>query len=194
MRFTPVLADAILPSLALVWPLFILLLIPIVAAEALYSRRRLKMGRWECIRVLGIANILSSIAGLPLGQLFGAGLQYATEGVYFRNPQRLHGHAPLLDGALKPIEVTRHDYMRLMFLGIYPRWIMLLSAALMLVVCFLVSWWVEAKWVKRYLAKRGRSDEAAGSSVSQTIRNANLLSYGIVAWTVLCLFNALWPA
>ncbi len=192
--FTPVLADAILPSLVLVWPVFILLLIPIVAVEAEYSRRRLKMGRWECIRVLGIANILSSIAGLPLGQIFGAGLQYATEGAYFSNPQRLRGHSPLLDGAFKPINVTKHDYMRLMFLGIYPRWIVLLSAALMLVVCFSVSWWVEAKWVNRYLAKTGRSDEAAGSSVSQTLRNANPLSYGIVALTVLWLLNALWPA
>ena len=34
-------ADAILPSLVLIWPITILLLIPIVIVEALYSKSRL---------------------------------------------------------------------------------------------------------------------------------------------------------
>jgi hypothetical protein len=50
-------ADAILPSLALIWPITILLLIPIVVVEALYSKSHLGMNFWESIRLMGVANI-----------------------------------------------------------------------------------------------------------------------------------------
>jgi len=75
-------ADAILPSLVLIWPITILLLIPIVVVEALYSKSHLGMNFWEAIRVMGVANILSSIVGLPIASLLSVGLQYGLECLY----------------------------------------------------------------------------------------------------------------
>lgn len=189
---TPLLADAILPSLALVWPAFIMLFIPIVVVEALYARRRLQMHLWECLRVLGTANILSSLAGLPIGYALAAGLRYAAEGVYFRDASRLQ-RSPLM-GVIEPAAVTKHDYLQLTFLGLYPRWILPLSAGAMLVFCFLISLWVEAKWVQRYLKNRGQSHEPATAAVWATVRNANLLSYGAVTLFVMWLLMWMWPA
>jgi hypothetical protein len=190
MHSTPPLADAILPSLVLVWPVLILLLIPIIVVEALYSRRRLGMQLWECLRVVGVANILSSVAGLPIGHILAAGLQYAAEGTYFRDPDRLR--TPLL-GSVEPLSTSKHDYARLVFLGLYPRWILLLSAAAMLVICFLISWWVEAKWIQRYLKRMGQSDEPATATVWRTVRNANVASYSLVSLLAVWLLTWLWP-
>jgi hypothetical protein len=180
-------ADAILPSLILIWPITILLLIPIIGIEVLYSKPQLGMTGWESIRVVGAANVLSSIAGLPLANLFSAGVQYALESLYFRDPSLLQERAAqMLTG-----DVRRHDYMRLVLLGLYPRWILLLSAVTMVSLCFLVSWWVEAKWVQRHLTRT--SSAVDNPRVWKTVRNANLLSYGIVLVVVMWLFLKLWP-
>ena len=180
-------ADAILPSLALIWPITILLLIPIVLVEALYSRKRLQLGFWESIRVVGVANVLSSVAGLPIANLFAAGLQYVLESVYFRDANKLHEQAT----RLLAVEPNRHNYMALHFLGLYPRWILLVSAVTMVVICFLVSWWIEALWVRRYLAKK-KTPSTERQSCSIVIRNANVLSYIFVllfsVWALMTLF------
>jgi hypothetical protein len=187
--FTPVLADAILPSLVMVWPAFILMFIPIVAVEVLYSKRRLQMRWWESIRVLGTANLLSSLAGLPLGYILAVVLQYCVEGVYFRNPDRQR--APnAWQGAFLRGNFPKHNHTKLMMLGLYPHWILSLSAAVMLMICFLLSWWIEAKWVNRYLGKKELSVESAGN-VRNTLRDANLISYALVIVLVIWIFEYL---
>ena len=192
MYFAPPLADAILPSLVFVWPVLILLLVPIVVVEALYSRRRLQMRLWQCIRVIGVANILSSLAGLPIAHIFGRGVQYAAEGTYFRDPSRLQ--RPPQMGVIDPRSVSKHDYALLKFLGLYPRWILLLSAVAMVVACFSISWWVEAKWIQRSIRRTDQGRGPGTATVWQTVRNANLLSYSIVTLAVIFLLTWLWPA
>jgi hypothetical protein len=184
-------ADAILPSLVLIWPITILLLIPIVVVEALYAKSRLLMGFWESVRVIGLANLLSAIAGLPIANLFSAGVQRVLEAIYFRGLGKLN--RDIANGLVAGNGITRHDYSGLVFLGLYPRWILLVSAVTMVALCFLVSWWVEAKWVERYLQRRASYSTAQNIPIWATIRNANLLSYSFVVLTVLGLFVALWP-
>lgn len=176
-------ADAILPSLALIWPITILLLIPIVLIEALYSRKRLKLGFWESIRVLGVANVLSTIAGLPIANLFAAGLQYILESAYFHDPSKIFNP---MGG-----ELRAHDHIQLIFLGVYPRWILLVSAAVMVGVCFVISWWIEAKWVSRYIGRQ-KGATSDGHSCSQVLRNANVLSYLFVMIFSLWALVTLW--
>ncbi len=54
------------------------------------------MGFWESVRVLGIANLLSSIAGLPLATTFSEGLKYILETVYFHDLSALRTRAAAL--------------------------------------------------------------------------------------------------
>lgn len=177
-------ANAILPSLALIWPITILLLIPIVLIEALYSRKRLKLGFWESIRVLGVANVLSTIAGLPVANLSASGLKYILESAYFHDPNKVFNP---MGWELRP-----HDDIQLMFLGVYPRWILLVSAATMVEICFVISWWIEAKWVLRYLGKQ-KGATSDGRSCSRVLRNANVLSYSFVmifsVWVLVMLWR-----
>lgn len=186
-------ADAVLPSLVLIWPITILLLIPIVVLETLYSKRPLGLSFWESIRVTGVANVLSSIAGLPIASLLSAGLQFGLESVYFRDLDQLRQRAARSGLDMDRNQITRHDYDKLLFLGLYPRWILLVSAGAMVIICFLVSWWVEAKWVQRYVRRRGENPNLQSRNIWRTIRNANLLSYAFVTLIVLGLFIRLWP-
>jgi hypothetical protein len=168
-------------------------LIPIIAVEVLYSKNLLGMTLWESIRVIGAANVLSSIAGLPIASLLSAGLQYGLESVYFRDLDQLRQRATRSGLDLTRDSLMRHDYAGLLLLGLYPRWIVLVSAIVMLIVCFLVSWWVEAKWVERHVRRRGQDLSDRSGDIRQTIRNANLLSYAFVILIVLWLLISLWP-
>lgn len=186
-------ADAVLPSLVLIWPITIFLLLPIIAVEALYSRNPLEMSLWESFRVIGMANVLSSIAGLPVAGLLAAGLQYGLEFGYFRDLDQLHQSAARSGLDLSRQSLTRHDYSTLVFLGLYPRWILLTSTVAMLIVSFLMSWWIEAKWVQRCVRRSGKNLTVQTLNIWRTVRNANVLSYSFMTLIVLWLFIGLWP-
>jgi hypothetical protein len=147
------LADAILPSLVLVWPIMALLFIPIVVIESLYAKTRLRIGFWEITRITTVSNFLSTIAGLPVAHLLSAGLKYALESLRFRNVSALRTEASALH-LVDPSRLGLHDTMALMWLGLYPRWIMIVSASAMMIVCFLVSWWIEGKWLQIHQQNR----------------------------------------
>lgn len=182
-------ADAIFPTLLLAWPITILLFVPVILIEAVYARSRLRMGFWESVRVVGVANVLSAIAGLPLATGFSLGLKYVLESVYFRDIAALRAQATALR-LTQPERLGSHDTMTLMWLGLYPRWIMLVSAVAMMILCFLVSWWVEGKWISRYI--RGREPNLVGRC-SVVARNANLLSYAFLTAVFLFALISLWP-
>jgi hypothetical protein len=180
-------ADAIFPTLMLVWPITLLLLIPVIVVEGIYSRSRLNLRAWESIRLVGVANLLSTAAGLPIAHLFSAGFQYLLESIYFRG-DRLRVDA--LKGFVEPGTLPSHDAVRLEFLGLYPRWLLLISAAVMLAICFLISWWVEAWWIARHLKRTQAGMEKKCWPVA---RNANILSYSILVVVVFWAFVTLWP-
>ena len=182
-------ADAIFPTLFLAWPITILLLLPVILIETIYARKRLRMSFWEASRVVGVANVLSALAGLPLATGFAIGLKYILESVYFRDTAALRARASALQ-LTQPERLRVHDTMALMWLGLYPRWIMLVSAVVMMVLCFLVSWWVEGRWISRHI---GRTVPNVVERCSEVVRNANILSYVFLTAVFLLALISLWP-
>ena len=65
-HFSLLTADAILPSLVLVWRITILLLLPIIGVEAKYARSRLNISSGQAFWVFGVANLASTVVGLPI--------------------------------------------------------------------------------------------------------------------------------
>jgi hypothetical protein len=183
-------ADAILPSLALVWPITILLFIPIVLIEAVYARWRLEAGFWKITGVTAVANLLSTIAGLPIASVFAAGLEYSLEAVRFWDVGALRARAEQL-GDISPERLGPHNNLALISLGIYPKWIMIVSAVAMMVVCYLVSWWVEGKWLQRYIK---RTMPASANQCMNIAKNANLLSYAFLTVVVVWALLYVWPS
>jgi hypothetical protein len=187
---TPVaaLADAIFPTLILIWPITALMFIPVVLIEAVYTKHKMALGFWESLGVVGVANILSTIAGLPLATLLSTGLRYGLESLYFRNLSAMT--ESVRNVVLAPSSLKAHDTVSLMVLGLYPRWLMISCAMVLMAVAFLISWWIEGIWLKRYVSERTPSRTSECVLVS---RNANLLSYAFLTLNVLWVFWRIWP-
>lgn len=166
----PFLADAILPSLVLIWPIAIVLLLPIVAVEAQYARKRLNLSFGQALGVFAVANVASAVIGLPIATMVAGAVQNKIEVHFFGTRQTNLDQWSHGGGASN---LARS-------LGQYPRWTLIAAAALMFVVCFLISWWVEAAYVKWWIARRESQAESVMPQASRTVRNANLLSYALV--------------
>jgi predicted Na+-dependent transporter len=169
----PAYADAILPSLALVSPIAILLLLPVVAIEAWYAGKRLNVSWGQSWRVLGVANILSTVVGLPIGTVLGNGFQRKVEVQYYGTQQ----------DNWKRLEKAGDAGAISLAFGQYPRWTLIVGAVVMLVVCFLISWWVEAVYVRWWMKHRkgATNDLLPKTETSRIVRNANLLSYALLS-------------
>ena len=62
----PAKADALLPTVVLISPITVLLLLPIIAIEAWYVSRSLRVRFWKSTGVMTLANVVSTIAGIQL--------------------------------------------------------------------------------------------------------------------------------
>lgn len=60
-------ANPIVPPVAVVWPAAWILLVPIVAIEAVVAARVLRVKAVEAVRLSLAANLLSTAAGVPIG-------------------------------------------------------------------------------------------------------------------------------
>ena len=174
----PLLADAILPSLMLVWPITVVLLLPIIAVEASYSRSRLGLSGGQAFRVFGAANVVSSVIGFPIATAVAAAIQN-------RMNVRLFGTRQT-----NWEQFSRGDVSHLgLAIGQYPRWILIGAAVLMFAMCFAISWWIEAAYVKWWIGRKNPSAAAVNSKTSRVVRNANLLSYAMLAALSLCILG-----
>ncbi len=174
--YPPLLADAILPSLALIWPITILLLVPIIGIEAQYARSRLNLSFGRAFRVFGVANVASTIIGLPLATLVAAAVQKRMQVHFYGTPQanfEKWGHSGDVSNLARG-------------LGQYPLWTLIAAALLMFAICFTISWWVEAAYVKWWIARTAPDASLINSHVGRVVRNANVLSYLLVAVVSLC--------
>ena len=168
---TPLLADAILPSLIRIWPVTVVLLLPVILVEAQYARRRLNLTLGQAFRGLAVANVVSTIIGFPLATAVANILQIKVQNHLYGNSQ-LNFEQWSRSG--DPSNLARG-------LGQYPHWPLFAAAGLMFMLCFLISWWVEAAYVNWWIARRGLGGPPVKSQTSLVIRNANLLSYALLA-------------
>jgi len=62
----PILADAGIPMIFVQWPLMLCALIPVILIEALLIRRWVPLSYGDAFKGTGIANVVSTVAGIPL--------------------------------------------------------------------------------------------------------------------------------
>ena len=132
-------ADTGVPMLAVLWPGFVLLLIPIVIVEAAWARRQLALKWKPAIRLAAKANAISTAAGIPLAWvgmsvigpaghylLIAVGLISSSE-----NPPIVEH---LLDTTLMAAWIRKG-----------PTWYLPAATASLLVPSYFVSVWIEAR-------------------------------------------------
>ena len=160
----PVLADAGVPMLAVVWPISWLLLLPIVIVEALVAQALLDLEPRQSLVVAAKANVASTLIGIPLTWLLlllvelllSKGLAYGL-GTPTDKLLAFTLQAPWLI----PYEGSLH-------------WLVPAAAIVLCVPFFIVSVFTERAVVRRLLP------QASPSAVTHWSWRANLITYGFV--------------
>lgn len=158
-------ANAGVPMLFVIMPGLAYSLIPIILVEALYLWKKLSVEPMVAGQLSVIANLVSTIAGIPVTWFLLVCIQMVTGG----------GAAYGLDTWLgKVIAVTWQAPWLIPYEGDLD-WMVPVAALVLLLPFFLVSWWSE------YLVSKAMTKDGELPQLKHAIRNANLISYGLLS-------------
>jgi hypothetical protein len=175
------LADAGVPMIFITWPGMVLLLLPIIAAEAVFIIRRTALPRKKVIWATTAANAVSTILGIPLtwGLLFFCEMGLLEALSRTTNIGNSSWNSPLAQ-----ITGTILSAPWIAPVGESGRWAVPLAALVLLIPFFFVSVWVEQRVMKHFfpLTAADGTQEADVSDISlrKAVWGANLLSYGFL--------------
>ena len=164
------LANAGLPMLAVVWPLSLPALIPVVLLESYVIGHLSVLGGRKLLASVFRANLLSTAVGLPLGWLALVALEFIlASGVVSSG----------LSKSYPPRELAEVLRVMLMAPWLGPvsegsEWIIPVATMTLLVPFCLVSYWFEASYLMRY-------SPVLGIAVGRrAVWRANFLSYAML--------------
>lgn len=158
-------ADVGVPMIVLVWPASWLLLLLIVPIEAAVARRVLGVDQPKAWKMTGVANLVSSLAGIPITWFLLVILQLAAGG----------GTAPGIDTLQQKIyAVTVQSPWLIPYGGEDLQWMVPTATAVLCVPFFFMSVWIEYLTARRYFERDRRRD------VLRWAWSANALSYGFL--------------
>jgi hypothetical protein len=161
-------ANAGLPMIFLVMPAFGLSIIPIILIEAVYLSRKMGLVFREAAKATTISNLISTLVGIPVTWLLLVIIQIlAGGGAYGLDTTRGKVLSVTLQAPwLIPYESELY-------------WMIPTAGLFLLVPFFFVSWWSE------YLVSKQILKDRPEQSVKIGIRNANIITYALLAfWPV----------
>jgi len=164
-------ANAGLPMLLLVWPGFLVLLVPIVLLEAAYGRRFFPLGWKDSLGVSALANVVSTIAGIPLTWVVLLLLEMAVGiplGFVVSQPGPIGSAVYFIVSSPWLLPDETHIY-----------WQLPLASAILCVPFFFASVFIESRVARRILPD-GFKDQS-----TRWAWRANLLSYSPIVATLL---------
>jgi len=173
---TPAYADAGIPMLAWAWPWMIISLIPIILIETLYIRRSLKLSFGHALKVMNIANIESTLIGIPITWvawviieiIIGYGITFVFENFHVSLPESASLLLALTVGAAWLSAGQSSFY-----------WMVPTASLVLLIPFFYVSWLFEHRRTRRLLK------EYDPANIKEATLIANLCSYGLLFAIVL---------
>jgi hypothetical protein len=159
-------ANVGVPMIFITLPQMLVALVPVIAIEALYARRALRLSQRQAFTSFGVANLVSTLIGIPLAWGALVLLQMATGAGHPGIETPWHRFlAVTWEGAwLVPYRGYEHELY----------WMVPAATLFLLVPFFFASWWVEYLIVARLLRPLDRSE------VRRATFRANLLSYGLL--------------
>jgi hypothetical protein len=99
-RIVPLLADAGIPMIAITLPGMLLLLAPVIALETIVIRKQTAIPFKSVLKANALANIASTILGMPLAWLAMLLLEFVTGGKHCAHSQ-ISGQCGLGDASRK---------------------------------------------------------------------------------------------
>ena len=164
------------------WPGMLLALIPVVAIEAWIMKPRLKLAVGEALRFTGIANVASTIVGIPLVWLGLVGLELVSTG---------GGTAFGLDTPWRKLLAVTVQAPWLIPYESELYWMVPAATLALLPAYFLASWGIEFAVVRKLLEKpasnifEGKPQGAPVGQVRRAVLLANIGSYATLALVTL---------
>ena len=163
-------ADAGLPMLAFVWPGMGFALVPVIVIETVVMMRLLKTTLGRTAVVMTVANLVTTVVGVPLtwGAMFG--LQALLGG---------GGAGPDIGTIAGKVFAVTVQAPWLLPYQEQIRWMVPAAALFLLVPFFFASWLIEywvARWTMRDLDRR---------ALRRAVMWANLASYALLALVAL---------
>ncbi|HEY6871258.1 MAG TPA: hypothetical protein VI298_00895 [Geobacteraceae bacterium] len=166
-------ANAGLPMLAIAWPAMFVSLIPVIVIEAFYIRRSLQITLKKSFKVMTIANLESTIIGIPLTwiglllveMVFGYSASFlGIDKLPAKAQDIIMGFASVTVASAWIGPSEKNAY-----------WLVPATTTALLVPFFFVTWWYELMSVKRQLKDFEKSD------LKNAVLKANLITYGLLA-------------
>jgi hypothetical protein len=176
LRLIPLLADAGLPMIFVTWPAMMIALIPTIAIEALLIQRRTHGPMGKTLLRSSVANAASTVLGIPMTWMALLAVE-----IFVGEPvSRVLNWDKSVIGKIVGFII----YSPWVMPSPGSLWVVPLAVLVLLVPFYFVSMWIE-RWVIQYMLTADTSDSAAEaelarSTVRTAVRDANLLSYGIL--------------
>lgn len=169
------LADAGVPMIMLTYPAMLALLVPIIAIEAYLCKRWLHLTLGEAVRSTGIANVISTIVGIPLAWLVMFLLEL---GVLL---PVLKSH--VLERVHSPVVTVIVFFFSSAWIGPPERmkWLIPCAVLALFLPFYFASYGIEYLIVRRLLKQSG--DTSTGLDrrrIRRAVRDANLVTYGLM--------------
>jgi hypothetical protein len=180
--YTPLLADVGLPMIFVQWPLALVGLVPVIVIEAFIIRRSLAVPTGRAFAAATKANLISTLAGVPLAWLMTLLVGGITVVPVIFAADKWHWNMP------SPLfEVFSFVFgVAWIFPPDGKAWLIPLAAALLLVPTYFISVWIERPLYRRSL------QGADAVCLDSAVRRANMFSY-IMLFLVALAFCA-WAA
>ena len=157
-------ADAGVPMLVLVMPIFALSIIPIVIIEAIYMQRVLSIPTRVAGRASLMANLVSTLVGIPMTWILLVILQFFTGG------DKAYG----LDSTLGKIIAVTWQAPWLIPYEENFNWMLPIAGIVLLIPFYFASWWSE------YLTCEKLLHGIPSVTLKKCMRNANMITYGLM--------------
>ncbi len=171
LLFTPLHAEANigLPMILIIAPDMLIALIPIILIESYIMSKQLTLAFIPSLKAASWGNIISTVIGIPITWAVLVAIQIATGG------EKSYG----LNSPINKFLAVTWQSPWLMPYKKEFHWMVPAAALFLLVPFFFVSWWIEYEIEKRVMKNIDHSQ------IKRAVRNANLVSYGILALIVL---------
>lgn len=165
-------ANAGVPMIFLIMPVFGLAIVPIIIIETLYISKFLQLPKKTAAKTVTISNIVSTIVGIPLTWVVLVLIQMTTGG----------GSSYGLDSTLDKVLAVTWQAPWLIPYESDLNWMIPIAGLVLLVPFFYASWWSE------YFVTKQIHKDIGVVLIKKYVCNANLITYSLLSlWPILML-------
>jgi hypothetical protein len=166
-------ADAGVPMIVFTLPALLMLLLPVILIEGFLCKKWLGLSTWEAMKSNAVANLASTIVGMPLAW----GIMLAVE----LGGEEVLMHTPVLENSHSPILYLAYFLLSAPWIYGEPAWTIPAAVLVLLIPFFFASYAVEYRVIRSMLVEpAGNPSNQTRVQVRTAVRNANLVTYAIL--------------